>query len=405
MAIRTISNTGGSYNSTSTWVEAIVPNSSDDVVATATSGQLTVNVASAARSFDFTNYTNTLTVNAIWTVSGVATQVFVSGMTISGTSNIAITGTGASITSNGKTIPNLSISNNKTLNDNLNVVNITVAVGANFTGNAINCSGNWNSSITSVGGTAIFNLIGNGSVDFGNYTGSGGLNLNASGTLTGGTIGIGLSSNTTLNYSGGTLSQMKVKIISTPITINANGAQFETFDAIGGATEQVINLSSEFKVKYFNSSNLSYNPNTTNSIRIAGTGALNVTESMNLLPIINNATGTMQYKPFNISFSTGVTHTINILNLSGFQAITPNTTNSFAFHTFKSSTSGTRADINLLNPTQSIIANTDITDINFTGPAVYTLCSGGTISNSLNVTNGVIGGGSSISGGAWTFVN
>ena len=38
-------------------------------------------------------------------------------------------------------------------------------------------------------------------------------------------------------------------------------------------------------------------------------------------------------------------------------------------------------------------------------PLILALVTAKIISNSLNVTNGVIGGGSSISGGAWTFVN
>jgi hypothetical protein len=91
MATRTISNAGGNYNSTGTWVEAAVPTSADDVVATATSGQLTVNVSSAARTFNFTNYTNTLTVNAAWTISGASlTSTFVSAMNIVQTANITL---------------------------------------------------------------------------------------------------------------------------------------------------------------------------------------------------------------------------------------------------------------------------------------------------------------------------
>jgi hypothetical protein len=63
MAIRTISNAGGNWNSTSTWVEGIVPGGLDDVVATATSGNLTVTAAASAKSINFTNYVGTFKVN------------------------------------------------------------------------------------------------------------------------------------------------------------------------------------------------------------------------------------------------------------------------------------------------------------------------------------------------------
>lgn len=61
MATRTISDTGGNWNSTSSWVEGAVPVDGDDVVATATSGNLTVNVNTALlKSFDLTGYPSTL---------------------------------------------------------------------------------------------------------------------------------------------------------------------------------------------------------------------------------------------------------------------------------------------------------------------------------------------------------
>ena len=99
MAIRTISNTGGNWDSIGTWVEGVVPTNADDVVATATSGQLTVNVSSACKSIDFTNYTNTLTMASTLTVSGNVTLV--SGMTISGSGTLSINAT-STLTSNGK---------------------------------------------------------------------------------------------------------------------------------------------------------------------------------------------------------------------------------------------------------------------------------------------------------------
>ena len=55
MAVRTIAAGGGNWNATATWVEGIVPMLGDTVFAAVTSGQLTVNVASACTSIDFTN--------------------------------------------------------------------------------------------------------------------------------------------------------------------------------------------------------------------------------------------------------------------------------------------------------------------------------------------------------------
>src|SRR6266404_8906755 len=82
MATRTIANGGGNWNANLTWVENAVPTSSDDVVATATSGQLTINVAAACRSINLTGYTNTLTHAA-----GVTLSV---GTTTAGPSNVAL---------------------------------------------------------------------------------------------------------------------------------------------------------------------------------------------------------------------------------------------------------------------------------------------------------------------------
>ena len=102
-ATRTISNAGGNYNATTTWVEGVVPTSADDVVATGTSGPLVVNVVSAAKTINFTNYTNTLTMNAVLTVSGNVTLV--SAMTIAGASGLTVNAD-STLTSNTKTWPN-----------------------------------------------------------------------------------------------------------------------------------------------------------------------------------------------------------------------------------------------------------------------------------------------------------
>jgi hypothetical protein len=103
MAVRTIAAGGGNWNATATWMEGVVPVAGDNVFAAVTSGQLTVNVAAACTSIDFTNYTNTLTMNAILSVGGPVTLV--AAMTIAGASVLKLTATGT-LTSNGKTWPN-----------------------------------------------------------------------------------------------------------------------------------------------------------------------------------------------------------------------------------------------------------------------------------------------------------
>ena len=70
MATRTISNAGGLWSATTTWVEGIVPTSADDVRATSTSGNVTVASDAPCRSIDLTNvgggagdYAGTLAIN------------------------------------------------------------------------------------------------------------------------------------------------------------------------------------------------------------------------------------------------------------------------------------------------------------------------------------------------------
>ena len=89
MPQRTIAAGGGNWNSTSTWVEGAVPTSSDFVVGNASSGQLTINVAAACQYVDFTNWTNTLTMNNTLTLSlASSTNTFGSGMSFAGTNSI-----------------------------------------------------------------------------------------------------------------------------------------------------------------------------------------------------------------------------------------------------------------------------------------------------------------------------
>jgi hypothetical protein len=70
MATRTISDAGGNWTATTTWVEGVVPTNADDVVATATSGALAIVAGAVCRSFDLTGYTKTLTGSAALTIGG-----------------------------------------------------------------------------------------------------------------------------------------------------------------------------------------------------------------------------------------------------------------------------------------------------------------------------------------------
>lgn len=104
MAIRTISNAGGNYNAVGTWVEGVVPTSADAVVATVTSGQLTVTATASAGSVDLTNYTNTLTINNNVQLNLYGNIILGTGMTVScvGNGRIGTLAT-SNLTSNGVT--------------------------------------------------------------------------------------------------------------------------------------------------------------------------------------------------------------------------------------------------------------------------------------------------------------
>lgn len=83
MATRTIANGGGNWNTNGTWVENAVPTSSDDVVATATSGNLTIDDTATCKSINLTNYVGTLThvAGKTLTVASYSGLNFVAGMT------------------------------------------------------------------------------------------------------------------------------------------------------------------------------------------------------------------------------------------------------------------------------------------------------------------------------------
>ncbi len=99
MAVITVSSIGGNWNATTTWVGGVVPLITDTVDFTATSGDLTINVASQCVGIDFTNYIGTLTVNTTLRINGDI-NFGSGGYTVAGGSTTFI-GANGTITSNG----------------------------------------------------------------------------------------------------------------------------------------------------------------------------------------------------------------------------------------------------------------------------------------------------------------
>lgn len=215
MATRTIANGGGNWNATGTWVEGIVPVLGDAVVATATSGQLTVNVTTAAcTSVDFTNYTNTFTVSSGQQLAVSGTFKFVAGMSVAGTGTLRFNAT-ATITSAGLTwTGNITFggtSQTYTLGDAW-VINGSITFSSTTTatvnGNSFTIGGGLTvTTILTISGTTSYTLNGTGTLGF---TGNGRINsnitINTAGTITINVIRMG---DGTITYTAGTIAGPK----------------------------------------------------------------------------------------------------------------------------------------------------------------------------------------------------
>lgn len=253
MATRTIANGGGNWSATATWVEAAVPTSADDVVATGTSGALTIDVAAACRSIDLTGYTSTLT-----HASGITLSVgdasggvlkFVAGMTYTlGNANSSAVafvstsnngGTGWAITTAGKTFGNVSfngVGGKWVLQDTFGISNsaISIANGTldtnNQTINAGNISlgGSTGTRVFTMGSSAI-NLNGGGfAFDMWNATG---LTITANTAVMTFTNGFFRSQTANIDYNG-------LSLVHTGVgnqTLDASGCTFRNITWTGGA--------------------------------------------------------------------------------------------------------------------------------------------------------------------------
>jgi hypothetical protein len=140
MALRTVSDTGGNWNATTTWVGGVVPVVSDTVDFTATSGNLTVNVlTNTLAGIDFTNYVGTITFNNNIRLNNGTLNLGTGGYTqIGSTSGVAFNGA-SNITCNGVVCPfALILSGTITLNDDLYFSNFFTASSVATTINNFN---------------------------------------------------------------------------------------------------------------------------------------------------------------------------------------------------------------------------------------------------------------------------
>lgn len=259
MATRTVANAGGNYNTGSTWVEGVVPTNADDVVFTATSGQLTVNVASACQSINFTNYTNTITFNNNLSVGGATPNginLGSGGYTQAGSFGILLVAS-LPMTSNGviwsRDFAFNGTSRTYTLSDNWTItgtVTFGAATGAIINGNTLNCGGAVISTTTAVtSGTA--NLVFNGTGTWSNSS-TGNLQLS---TLTFNTTGTTTVSGTVrysgaISYSAGTIvTTSSTLIIGASTTLHTSAINWSTLQLQG--TSQTFTLLSDINTSSF----------------------------------------------------------------------------------------------------------------------------------------------------------
>jgi len=284
MAVRTIAAGGGNWNATATWMEGIVPVLGDTVFAAVTSGQLTVNVASACTSIDFTNYTNTLTMNATLSVGGSVTLV--TAMTIAGASGLTLTAAGT-LTSNGKTWPNgitaqssvlviHTLADNWTISGSLTLIGSGAAgVKHTFNGNTLNIAGGivvYLAGNIGVNGTTTFVLNGTGTWSAGtNSFITNNLTINTAGTITIGTV---YKRGGTLIYTAGTMNVSgQLALLVATNTLDTSGMTWNQvlFDGAG----ITHNLTSDLNV------NILALGNSTNQTTINGS-TINITNGITM---------------------------------------------------------------------------------------------------------------------------
>ena len=305
MPLRTVSNTGGNWNATTTWTGGVVPIAGDTVDFTATSGPVTVNVATAnLAGINFTNYVNTITfTNSIFTSGTV--NLGTGGYTQAGAGGLNIMST-ATLTSNGVVWSrSLTFSGNSityTLADSWTVsggVFLSGTVSSVINSNTLNISGNLTVTTTAVvSGTTSFVFNGTGTWSH-TSTGSirNNLTINTASTLT--VSGTVYYNTGTLTYTAGTVitagSTLACNASTTFNTssINWDNVTFYTTGLVATLTSN-FNVTGVFTLSYTSTATVSFSVganlfNLTGSL-VANVGTNGVTLTLPHNLIITNAT-------------------------------------------------------------------------------------------------------------------
>lgn len=328
MAVYTIVNTGGTWNSPNTWSPIGVPGASDDVISTASSGPLTVTANTSCKSIVLTGYTSTFTVNSGVTLTISGNTTFSSGMTVSGTGTLSMIET-STLTSAGKTwtgnlrfgggLKTFTLGDSWTINGDL-LVSATNTITINA--NSINVNGGYINSTLPIGysvlGTTNINMIGSGTINCSSTSSPMGLNftIDTTGTYTLNTFSFVSSiSNRTLKYLNGNIIGSKYLV--------TRGGSFIIFDCSGmtwnavvfgtGSPGVKVTLNSDFNVsnsieflvnlganvelsggKNLNFSGTNFTLFTFNNTSLSGNATINFYGSPN---IVSPATSTV-YLPF-----------------------------------------------------------------------------------------------------------
>jgi len=305
MATRTVSNTGGNWSVTTTWVGGVVPLAGDDVNFTATSGPLTVNVSTANLiGINFTNYINTITFNQPITTNGIV-NLGTNGYTQDGTSGLIING---ATTISGTTIWSRTISFTGTtyvvtLSNTLNITGqvtfsqtgtLSFSVGANtfnptgpilITRGTTTLPNNINITnlniIPSTTSAPIFNtntinisenLTLNSSVSGMTFSGTTNLVLTGTGTWTGSSTSIQLRNNLTINASG-TITISGIVYYNTGILTYTTGTVVTTGSTLNCALSTTFNCGNMDGVTTNKWNNIVFSAGTqtlTSSLNISG---------------------------------------------------------------------------------------------------------------------------------------